>query len=349
MTALPSTLLKLLVALLKHRARAWLGEEAAGIAAHTLIDQELQTRLEAWLGQEQTARALLQAAERARLYLQDPRHCPDEDLRCLFHSLDFGDLPTVQQALADLPQALDASAVTEALRADFDRTLPNLSPEQRARGAQLWTDALLAAVGTLEPFTLPIIHKVVQENSKKLDSLGVGQAEIKALLEKLSPFILQHSSFQTPPSPTQPGDLPLGSYLPIQPNPFFTGREAELAQLAASLLSEDGGVIINQQALVGMGGLGKTQLAVQFAWKHGHRFAGVHWVSAYRREKTDASIGKIIEASIAHCGQEMGLQPWPGETDQQAALTISAWKQNGPRLVILDNLEDVDAAAEWLA
>ncbi|GEM_PF-5152465 len=60
-----------------------------------------------------------------------------------------------------------------------------------------------------------------------------------------------------------------------------------------------------------MGGVGKTQLAVQFAWTYGHRFAGVHWVSAYRPEKSDLPIDKITEESIARCGQEMNLHPWP--------------------------------------
>ncbi len=118
------TLLKFLIALLKHQAKQWLSEEATGLAAQTLLDRELQTRLDDWRKQEETARRLLQAAEHAQLWLQEPRNCPDDDLRRLFRDLSFGDLPAVQQALADLPAALDAQAVTNALRADFNHTLP---------------------------------------------------------------------------------------------------------------------------------------------------------------------------------------------------------------------------------
>lgn len=155
-----------------------------------------------------------------------------------------------------------------------------------------------------------------------------------------------------PLSPTRPGDLPPGSYLPIQPNPYFTGRETELKHLAEALLVESGGVVVNQQALVGMGGIGKTQLAVQFAWQEGHRFAGVHWVSAYRREQADLGVETVIKDSVAQCGREMNLLNWvEGENDieRQVSLTVAAWKQSGPRLVILDNLENLPAADLWMA
>ncbi len=91
----PQTFLKLLTALLKHQAKTWLGEDAAGLLGDALIDAELQSRLDAWLQGEETARRLREAAESARLWLQDPANCPDESLRQLFHSLDFGTLPAV--------------------------------------------------------------------------------------------------------------------------------------------------------------------------------------------------------------------------------------------------------------
>jgi hypothetical protein len=50
-------------------------------------------------------------------------------------------------------------------------------------------------------------------------------------------------------------------------NPGFTGRDELLARLRARLLSGDRRVV---PALQGLGGVGKTQLAVEYA----HRFAG---------------------------------------------------------------------------
>ena len=346
-TNLPKTTVKFLVALLKHQAENLLGKDAAGI-----LGDDVQEKIDDWLKSEKTEKDLLKSAQQAQIYLQDERNCPDKDLRYFFRDIGFGDLPAVQEALAELPQAMDASGVTDALRESF-RGFSTLSASQQEEGARLYTDAMLRAVGSLEEFVSPILIQTILDLKKEQHKTAKDNSIQHSIqIEKLDKILARleaRTVAKRDPSPTLRGDLPLGSYLPIQPNQLFTGREAELKQLADTLLAEDGGAIINQQALVGMGGIGKTQLAVQFAWQEGYRFAGVHWVSAFSRDQSEELTEKVIEASIARCGVEMGLQPWSSETDQQAALTVSAWKQSGPRLVILDNLEDMDTAAEWLA
>jgi tetratricopeptide (TPR) repeat protein len=89
-----------------------------------------------------------------------------------------------------------------------------------------------------------------------------------------------------------------------------------------------------------MGGVGKTQLAVEFAHRYGRFFHGVHWINAAEPE--------TIEAEVAACGRGMGLQPWPEQLPDQVSVTLAAWQRNGPRLLILDNLEDVATARAWL-
>ncbi|MBI5935658.1 MAG: tetratricopeptide repeat protein [Chloroflexi bacterium] len=334
-TNLLNTTVKFLVALLKHQAENLLGKDAAGI-----LGDDVQEKIDDWLKSEKTEKDLLKAAQQAQIYLQDERNCPNKDLRYFFRDVGFGDLPTVQEALAELPQAMDASGVTDALLESF-RGFLTLSASQQEEGAKLYTEALLRAAGTLEPFTLPIIQKVVQDNSRKLDSLGVGQAEIKALLEKLSSFILQHSSFQTPPSPTQKGDLPIGSYIPFPRNHNFTGRVDDLIKLRDALLNDgQSGVVVNQ-ALTGMGGIGKTQLAVEFAYEYGHRFQGVHWL--------DLRDPQALDSQIALCGEKMGLPLWPPTLPEQVTASLREWQQNNPRLLILDNFEETKFANEVLA
>jgi tetratricopeptide (TPR) repeat protein len=134
--------------------------------------------------------------------------------------------------------------------------------------------------------------------------------------------------------------LPLGSYLPFSPNPLFTGRVADLQKLADALCSprlsgEGPGArsAVITQAITGMGGLGKTQLAVEFAYRYGNQFQCVHWLNL-----ADPT---TLESEIASCGQKMGLDNWPDDQPSQVALTEFTWKSQGPRLLILDNFEDV--------
>ncbi len=137
-------------------------------------------------------------------------------------------------------------------------------------------------------------------------------------------------------APPPVGDLPIGSYLPFPPNPLFEGRIEALKKLAESLLNNTGTSVVINQAIIGMGGLGKTQLAVEFAYRYGNYFRGVHWL--------DLANPSQLEAEIARCGMEMILANFPADQPSQVALTLNTWKADGPRLLVLDNLEAVDEA-----
>lgn len=142
-------------------------------------------------------------------------------------------------------------------------------------------------------------------------------------------------------SPTLPGDLPHGSYLPFPRNRFFTGRVDDLRKLVETLLCDHlPGAVINQ-ALNGMGGVGKTQLAVEFAYEYGHRFKGVHWL--------DLRDPQALNSQIALCGEKMGLPAWPPTLPEQVTATLGEWHKNHPRLLILDNFEELAAANPVLA
>jgi len=151
----------------------------------------------------------------------------------------------------------------------------------------------------------------------------------------------------TPPSPPapdilpDPGALPPGFRIPFQRNALFTGRVEPLQALARALLEGDGRSALVTQAVAGMGGVGKTQLAVEFAYRYGRFFHGVHWVNAGEPE--------AIGGEIVACGAAMSLPDWPEKQPEQIARTLSEWQRGGPRLVVLDNLEQVGAAREWLA
>ncbi|KPV52707.1 hypothetical protein SE17_13900, partial [Kouleothrix aurantiaca] len=137
--------------------------------------------------------------------------------------------------------------------------------------------------------------------------------------------------------------LPAGSRMPYQPNAVFTGRDDELRAVAAALAAGDANVIST-----GIGGVGKTSLAIEAAWRYGpHFLGGVFWVNCAEAVN--------IPSEIAQCGGPGGLRlaGMAGlSLDDQVRLVRAEWARETPRLLIFDNCEAVlDELAflpEWL-
>lgn len=143
----------------------------------------------------------------------------------------------------------------------------------------------------------------------------------------------------------EPGLLPSSSVVPYPRNDNFRGRQQDLLQLATYLLSplrDSEGV--RTAVITGFGGLGKTQLAVEFAFRYGRYYpGGVYWISF-----TDPD--NVAEA-IAAMGNEraMGLyQEADGLTlKDQISRVQRAWQEAIPRLLIFDNCESEAVFAKW--
>jgi tetratricopeptide (TPR) repeat protein len=161
-----------------------------------------------------------------------------------------------------------------------------------------------------------------------------------AILEKLLGHEFEPLELTSTKELPEPGTLPPRSRLPFIRNATFVGRQEDLLALARSLLIHPGqtiGIGITQAA-TGMGGIGKTQLAVEFCYRYGRFFHGVHWVQA----------NQDIDSEIAACGAVLGIQPWPEKQPDQVEVTLRAWQKEEPRLVVLDNLEEAAVLKEWL-
>src|SRR5205085_8529664 len=72
----------------------------------------------------------------------------------------------------------------------------------------------------------------------------------------------------TSPSPRFPGALPPIWNVPLQRNLFFTGREQVLVDLHTALgAGKTAALPQSPQAISGLGGIGKTQTAVEYAYR----------------------------------------------------------------------------------
>jgi tetratricopeptide (TPR) repeat protein len=133
------------------------------------------------------------------------------------------------------------------------------------------------------------------------------------------------------------GSLRTTHNLPFVPNPAFTGREAELERLGERL-QKSGEVAVSQTvALHGLGGVGKTQLAIEYAWKHLGGYEAVLWVKAESPQTLDASLARIagVLGLPESSAKEQGVQ-----TD-----AVLGWLKGRDRwLLIADNADTNEAA-----
>jgi hypothetical protein len=117
-------------------------------------------------------------------------------------------------------------------------------------------------------------------------------------------------------------------------NPFFIGRE----KLLAALRPPRGGR--TSHALVGMAGVGKTQLALEHAFAVRDERSAVFWTSAVTAQD--------IESGFAGFARELGLVA-PGDSPERAVEAFTGWLgDNHDWLLIFDNVEDTTAIAPWL-
>ena len=160
--------------------------------------------------------------------------------------------------------------------------------------------------------------------------------------------------------------------LPFSKNANFTGRDQELAEIHQALHSADATNPYRRvTALHGLGGIGKTQLAIQYAYTHRKDYASVWWVNASTTQALSQDFFGIAQQLLSYhirvesttAGQKpdnsqialaLGLPPdvvnQNGELDASRDTTgnvvnaIKSWfaaEDNNRWLLILDNYDDV--------
>jgi tetratricopeptide (TPR) repeat protein len=128
--------------------------------------------------------------------------------------------------------------------------------------------------------------------------------------------------------------------VPYQHNPSFTGREDILAHLHEILDKNKVGTLTQPQAMTGLGGIGKTQTAVEYAYRYYRQYEAVLWVQADTR---DAFLSEF--ANIAYI---LKLTP-EEETDQNHLVNaVKRWLQEHKSwLLVIDNIEDLTLVRDF--
>jgi tetratricopeptide (TPR) repeat protein len=129
--------------------------------------------------------------------------------------------------------------------------------------------------------------------------------------------------------------------VPYPRNPLFTGREEVLKRLYEALRTVKAAALSQPQAISGLGGIGKTQTAVEYAYRYRDDYMVVVWV----RAETDGSISSDF-VTIAN------LLALPEKQEQEQRRIVEAVKrwfgEHTGWLLIFDNADDLAMVQNYL-
>ena len=155
--------------------------------------------------------------------------------------------------------------------------------------------------------------------------------------------------------------------LPFQRNENFTGRDRELVEIHNTLQSAD--VTTSRRKMMvlhGLGGIGKTQLAIQYAYIHQKDYTSVWWVNAATTQSLSQDFLGIAQQLLsyhirfttaglkldnARIAVALGLPPdivgqngVSRDTTEIIVNAIKSWfatEDNNRWLLIIDNYDDL--------
>jgi len=145
-------------------------------------------------------------------------------------------------------------------------------------------------------------------------------------------------------SPTSSGGSAGSSlvwYIPHRHNLYFTGREDVLKSLHDTLTTKEATALNLPVAINGLGGIGKTQTAVEYVYRYRDEYRYVFWVRANTLEELASDFAAI--ASLLNLHQQ-------NAQDQNVIVTaIKRWLEvHTDWLLILDSADDLEMARDFI-
>ncbi|MFJ3284371.1 FxSxx-COOH system tetratricopeptide repeat protein, partial [Streptomyces sp. NPDC086669] len=197
---------------------------------------------------------------------------------------------------------------------------------------------------TIEPLTgadVPaILAGIIRKDLHGLDEPAAKAALLDAVSGPTGPLTAPaFPGRSTPDSPAPASDgwrprLPSSAGMPQVwnvrgRNPHFTGRADLLTQVREGLLGGRQAVI---QALHGLGGIGKTQIALEYAHRFASQYDTVWWIDAEQADQ--------ISVRYTELAARLGIAKPDAGADHNTRILLDDLRTRERWLLILDNADD---------
>jgi tetratricopeptide (TPR) repeat protein len=132
-----------------------------------------------------------------------------------------------------------------------------------------------------------------------------------------------------------PGSTPTIFNVPYPRNLFFTGRDSIIKSLYKDLNKRIDIDLLQSQAVYGLGGIGKTQTAIEYAYCYRNRYKAIFWVRA------DSHIA--LSTEFLEIAKLLKLPESGAENLQDVIRAVKLWlDSNMDWLMIFDNADELD-------
>src|SRR6266480_1264666 len=161
---------------------------------------------------------------------------------------------------------------------------------------------------------------------------GVRQGRNKPPTAPLFPGSLSETQRTVPQQPRFPGAFPPIWNVPYARNPYFTGRDTILYNLHEALSRDSATAIIQGHAIFGLGGIGKTQTAVEYTYRYRSEYRSIFWVRA--ETEVELQTGFVAIAKLLNLPEQNATNP------VEIVQAVKRWLEHtGEWLLIFDNAD----------
>ncbi|MFE6173707.1 tetratricopeptide repeat protein [Streptomyces sp. NPDC056464] len=176
----------------------------------------------------------------------------------------------------------------------------------------------------------PQVGHIEASGSRSIAAHSIGAAHSGDVIELPAEVLNAARDIQAPPGISN-----------LPPRGLCLGRDVELDWLRRTLSSDSGTAITQVSTVHGLGGVGKSTLALAYAHRHRSDYTLIWWITADSRPRVEQSFADLT----------LRLFPaWAGKaSEQERAAWAMTWLQWHPGwFLVFDNVEDARDLAPYI-